>query len=86
MQVKDALLSNMQRQIDSITNYLGGQHGSYVRPEFMSQGMPTPVDTMPSQTMAPMGPVFSTVYRPRPHLPNSGPSSSHPQHRRSFPP
>uniref|UniRef100_A0A6N2LBZ9 Uncharacterized protein n=1 Tax=Salix viminalis TaxID=40686 RepID=A0A6N2LBZ9_SALVM len=86
LHVKDALLSNMQRQIDSITNYLGAQHGSYVRPEFMSQGMPTPIDTMPSHTMAPMGPVSSTVYRPRPHLPNSGPSSSHPQHRRSFPP
>uniref|UniRef100_A0A6N2LZK7 Uncharacterized protein n=1 Tax=Salix viminalis TaxID=40686 RepID=A0A6N2LZK7_SALVM len=86
LQVKDALLSNMQRQIESITNYLGAQHGSYVRSEFMSQGMLTPVDTMSSHTMAPIGLVSSTVYRPRPHLPNSGPSSSHPQHRKSFPP
>ena len=85
LQLKDALMRSMQRQIDSITNYLSAQHGSYVRPEFMSQGMPTPVDTTPSHTMAPMGPVSSTVYRPRPHLPNSGPSSSQPQHRRSFP-
>ena len=45
---KDALLSNMQCQIDSITNYLGSHHGSYVSSEFMSQGMPTPDDTMPS--------------------------------------
>ena len=86
LQLKDALMRSMQRQIDSITNYLSAQHGSYVRPEFMSQGMPTPVDTTPSHTMTPMGPVSSTVYRPRPHLPNSGPSSSQPQHRRSFPP
>uniref|UniRef100_A0A6N2K9F1 Uncharacterized protein n=1 Tax=Salix viminalis TaxID=40686 RepID=A0A6N2K9F1_SALVM len=64
LQIKDALLSNMQRQINSITNYLGAQHGSSVRPEFMSQGMSTPVDMMPSHTMAPMGPVSSLVYRP----------------------
>ena len=43
---KDALLSNMQHQIDSITDYLRSHHESYVRSEYMSQGMPTPVDTM----------------------------------------
>ena len=75
---KEARLSNMQHQIDSITDYLRSHHGSYVRSEYMSQGMPTPVDTMSSQIMAPMGPVSSAVYQPRSHLPDSGPSFSHP--------
>ena len=84
---KYALLSNMQNQIDSIKDYLRSHHGSYIRSEYMGQGMPTPVDpSMASHTMEPMGPVSSLVYQPRPQLPNSGPSSSHPQHRRSFPP
>ena len=84
---KDVVLSNIQNQIDSIKDYHRNHHGSYVRSEYMGQGMPTLVDpSMLSHTMASMGPVSSTMYRPRPQLPNSGPSSSHPQHRRSFPP
>ena len=72
----------MQKQIDSITSYHRSHHDSYVRSEFMGEGMPTFVaPSMPSHTMPPMGP----VYRPRPQEPNSDPSSSH-QHRRSFPP
>uniref|UniRef100_A0A6N2KR78 Uncharacterized protein n=1 Tax=Salix viminalis TaxID=40686 RepID=A0A6N2KR78_SALVM len=85
-QVKDAVMKNMQRQIDTITNYIANQHGSNIRPEFMSQDMSTPVGTMPSRTMAPMGPTSSTVYRPRPHLLNSGSSASHQKQRKSFPP
>ena len=83
--VKDVVIKNMQRQIDSITTYLANQHGSNLRPDFMSQDMSTPVGTMSSHTMAHMGEQSCTMNRPRPHPPNIGPSASH-QHRKSFPP
>ena len=49
-------------------------------PTPVAPSMPTPVaPSMPTPTMAP-------GYRPRPQMPYNGPSSSHQQHRRSFPP
>jgi len=48
-------------------------------PSIVAPSMPSPVaPSMPSPTMAP-------GHRPRPQMPYNGPSSSHQQHRRSFP-
>ena len=89
LQAKDDIINEMRNEISSIKDYLKILLGN------MGQGMPTPMalsmpspmaPSMPSHTMAPMGPVSSPVYRPRPQLPYNGSSSSHPKHRRSFPP
>uniref|UniRef100_A0A6N2KI17 Uncharacterized protein n=1 Tax=Salix viminalis TaxID=40686 RepID=A0A6N2KI17_SALVM len=70
-------------------------HMGLSMPTPMAPSMPSPMaPSMPSHTMAPMGPVSSPVYRhrprpqpqPQPQLPYNGPSSSHPQHHRSFSP
>ena len=67
-------LDKMETKISSIEDCLKLLVGH------MGLSMPTPVaPSMPSPTMAP-------GHRPRPQMPYNGPSSSHQQHRRSFPP
>ena len=69
-------LDKMETKISSIEDCLKLLVGH------MGLSMTTPVaPSMPSPTMAP-------GYRPRPQpqMPYNGPSSSHQQHRRSFPP
>ena len=63
MKEKDALLTNMKNEIDSIKVYLRSHHENYVRSEYMGQGMPTLMaPSMPSHTMAPMGLMSLPVY------------------------
>uniref|UniRef100_A0A6N2M4Q7 Uncharacterized protein n=1 Tax=Salix viminalis TaxID=40686 RepID=A0A6N2M4Q7_SALVM len=54
----------------------------------MGLGMPTPMaPSMPSLVAPSMpSPPMAPGHRPRPQMPYNGPSSSHQQHRRSFPP
>ena len=72
------VINEMRTQISSIQDCLKLLVGH------MGLSMPTPVaPSMPSSTMAP---VYRPRPRPQPQIPYNGPSSSHPQHRRSFPP
>ena len=81
-------LDKMETKISSIEDCLKllVGHMGLTMPTPGAPSLPSPMaPSMPSPTMAP-------VYRPRPRpqpqpqIPYNGPSSSHPQHRRSFPP